>query len=168
MRRGWSFVLLLAACNGEPAPTYAGAHDAKKPAPKATAAAAPAPVVTAAPGTTTTAAPTAAGPATASDGPCKTTCGVDASSSLPPDETKKIATALVPMMRELKGCLARVGAQNIRPVVFARFGENGKAEMPRIDVGGYENLACVNDAKTKPIEATTSHGAIVRCEQRCD
>jgi len=159
-----ALAMFVLSCSGEPAPTYAGAHAKEPPKPKATATAAP-PARTVA--TTPPPAPTAA-PSTADDGPCKTTCAADSSSSLAPDETKKVAQAIVPLMRDLRGCLARVGGQNIRPVVFARFAESGKLDQTRIDVGGYENLACVGDAKNKPIDATTTHGALVRCEQRCD
>jgi hypothetical protein len=160
MRTTTALAMLSFSCSGEPVPTYTGAHAASKPAPPATTA-----VVVR---TTTPPAPTGT-TATAEDGPCKTTCAADQSSALTPDDTKKVATAITPMMRDLRGCLARVGAQNIRPVVFARFAENGKPDpQPRVDVGGYENLACVADARAKTIEATTSHGALVRCEQRCD
>ena len=37
----------------------------------------------------------------------------------------------------------------------------------KIDAGGYDDLVCVQDARSRPPRVTVSRAASVRCEYRC-
>ena len=100
-------------------------------------------------------------------GACTTTCTPDSSSALTPDDQKNIADSLQPMLKDVRVCLDRVNAQQIHPAVIARFESNGRLSQLKIDAGGYDDLACVNEVRSRPPQVTVSRGASVRCEYRC-
>jgi hypothetical protein len=64
-------------------------------------------------------------------------------------------------------CLDRVNAQQIRPAVIVRFEASGQLSGVKIDAGGYDDLTCVQDARSHPPQLTVSRAASVRCEYRC-
>lgn len=106
---------------------------------------------------------TAKGP----EGACQTTCGVDSSSTLPGEDTRKIANAVDPLLKESWSCLKRVGAYKIEPTVLLRIASDGNPQHVRFDVGGYEDLSCMKEIDRKFPRLHVSKGANVRCELRC-
>ncbi len=118
-----------------------------------------------APASAATERPAAAGVVTS--GGCTTTCTPDSSSALSPDDQKKVADGLTPLLKELRVCLDRVNAQEIHPAVIGRFETNGAMSQVRVDAGGFDNLACVQEARSRAPQVMISRGASVRCEYRC-
>lgn len=98
---------------------------------------------------------------------CKTTCVPTDSSGLTREEAERVATSLEPLMKELRGCLDRIGGQAIRPAAFLRYTGPGVAPVVRIDVSGYEEMACVKDAESRARVSGASHVGMLRCEARC-
>ncbi len=101
------------------------------------------------------------------EGACQTTCGVDSSSTLPGEDTRKIANAVDPLLKESWSCLKRVGAYKIEPTVLLRIASDGNPQHVRFDVGGYEELSCMKEIDRKFPRLHVSKGANVRCELRC-
>ena len=75
--------------------------------------------------------------------------------------------SVTPYLTELSRCLVRVGAEGIRPAILLRFTEAGTQSESRLDLGGYENLACVSDVRSHAPTYSVSRGTTVRCELRC-
>ena len=118
----------------------------------------------------TTIAPPVEGPVAGvvTSGACKTTCTPDASSSLPPEDQTRLAETFAPMLKEMRGCLDRINADSINPVIILRCEPNGLLSQLKVDTGGYDDLACMHDARSKvPQFAAMTRGASVRCEYRC-
>lgn len=103
----------------------------------------------------------------ASSGACTTTCTPDASSAVAPEEQTRIAEAFQPMLKQMRLCLDRVNAESIQPAVLLRFEANGLLSGLRVDAGGYETLACVEDARSRPPQVGISRAASLRCGYRC-
>ena len=101
------------------------------------------------------------------DGACQTTCGVDSSSTLSGEDSRKIATAVDPLLKESWQCLKRVGAYKIEPTVLIRINPDGRPSHVRFDVGGYEDLQCMREIDRKFPRLQVSKGANVRCDLRC-
>jgi hypothetical protein len=114
-------------------------------------------------------APSAAAPA-ASAAPkrtCTITCTPDSSSALPPDDQKRIAEKVEPMLAAVRACLDNVSAQSIHPAAILRFEVAGQLSQLKIDAGGYDNLDCVNQAAAHPPRVRVIRAASVRCDYRC-
>ena len=100
-------------------------------------------------------------------GACAATCKADSFSAFPPSEETGLATSVTPYLTELSRCLVRVGAEGIRPAILLRFTESGVQSESRLDLGGYEDLACAKDARAHAPVFAVSRGTTVRCELRC-
>lgn len=84
------------------------------------------------------------------------------------DEQYRVAAGINATMKELRGCLDRVGAQLIEPAVLLRFAPDGQLRHVRVDVGGYEGLECIRQIRTRiPHTVWTSRASLLRCEYRC-
>lgn len=101
-------------------------------------------------------------------GGCTTTCTPDTSSSLPPEELTRVAEAAQPMLKAVRGCLDQVSAQAIHPAALLRFEGAGQVTKLKIDAGGYDELACVEEARARGLRVGISRGASVRCVFRCN
>jgi hypothetical protein len=113
--------------------------------------------------------PVAPAPATdgvVTAGACTTTCRPDSTSSVSADDLKKVADAFTPTLKEMRVCLDRVSAQAIHTVVILRF-EGGALTQVRSDTGGYDDLACVHEARSRAPGLAIAAGANLRCEYRC-
>lgn len=108
------------------------------------------------------------GPPVAGSATCSTQCAPPASSSSSHDEQYRVAAGMNATLKEMRACLDRVGAQLVDPAVLLRFSPDGQLRHMRVDVGGYENLECIRDIRTRiPRSVSTSRASILRCEYRC-
>jgi hypothetical protein len=130
---------------------------------KSTAGAKAEPVASAPPAATSTA--PAAGAVT--KGTCTTTCAPDTSSALPSEDQKRIAEKVEPMLSAVRACLDHVSAQSIHPAAILRFEVSGQLSQLKIDAGGYDDLACVVDVRSRPPRIAVSRASMVRCDYRC-
>ena len=71
-------------------------------------------------------------------------------------------------MKDLRECLDRVGAQLVVPAVLLRFSPDGQLRHMRVDVGGFEQMECIQQIRARmPRKVTTSRASLLRCEYRC-
>ncbi|MBS2015006.1 MAG: hypothetical protein JST00_19095 [Deltaproteobacteria bacterium] len=98
---------------------------------------------------------------------CTTTCKSDSTSMVPPDDLQRVAERLSPTLGQVRVCLDRVSAQNIEPTIIVRFESAGQMISLKLDAGGYDELACIVDARSRVPALTTSRAASLRCEHRC-
>jgi hypothetical protein len=103
----------------------------------------------------------------ASPNPCHATCTTDSFSPMPQADAARLSADVAPFLEDLRGCLARVGAERIRPAVLVRFSDSGVLVDLRVDMGGYEDLACVKDVGSRWPALATSRGTTARCELEC-
>jgi hypothetical protein len=119
--------------------------------------------------------PRPAPPPVAPDGPpvaggavCSTECKPPASSSSSHEEEYRVAAGVNPTMKELRDCLDRVNAQLVVPAVLLRFAPDGQLRHMRVDVGGYEQLDCIQQIRARlPRGVWTTRASLLRCEYRC-
>jgi hypothetical protein len=117
----------------------------------------------------------AALPAPLPDGPpvgaaavCSTQCSVPASTSSSHGEQYSVAAGVNATMKQLRECLDRVGAQLVVPAVLLRFSPDGQLRHMRVDVGGFEQLDCIQQVRARlPRTVRTSRASLLRCEYRC-
>ena len=108
------------------------------------------------------------GPPVAGSATCITECHPPAAASSNHDEQYRVAAGMNATMKELRGCLDRVGAQLVDPAVLLRFSPDGQLHHMRVDVGGYEQLECIQNVRTRaPRGVWTSRASLLRCEYRC-
>jgi hypothetical protein len=108
------------------------------------------------------------GPPVGGSATCLTQCQPTAASVSSHDEQYRVAAGINATMKELRGCLDRVGAQLVDPAVLLRFSPDGQLRHMRIDVGGYEHLECIQTIKSRPPRSVwTSRASLLRCEYRC-
>lgn len=113
-------------------------------------------------------APLPDGPPVAGSATCSTQCAPPASSSSSFDEQHRVAAGMNATMKELRECLDRVGAQLIEPAVLLRFSPDGQLRHMRVDVGGYEQLECIQTIRSRPPRSvSTTRASLLRCEYRC-
>lgn len=98
---------------------------------------------------------------------CTTTCKSDSTSMVSPEDLQRIAERVAPTLGQARICLDRVSAQNINPSIIVRFETAGQLISLKLDAGGYDELACVLEAKSRVPSLTTSRQASLRCEHRC-
>lgn len=99
---------------------------------------------------------------------CSTQCLVPAASHATHDDLYTVSAGIDPMMRALRACLDRVGGQLVVPAVLLRFGPDGRLRHIRVDVGGYEELECIQNVRSRgSVHTATQRAAILRCEHRC-
>jgi hypothetical protein len=108
------------------------------------------------------------GPPVAGTAVCVTECHPPSSSSSSHDEQYRVASGMNGTMKELRQCLDRVGAQLVVPAVLLRFAPDGQLRHVRVDVGGYEQLGCIQQVRTNaPKGVWTTRASLLRCEYRC-
>jgi len=120
-------------------------------------------------------APAPAAPPPLPDGPpvgasavCSTQCQAPASTSSSHGEQYRVAAGVNDTMKGLRECLDRVGAQLVVPAVLLRFAPDGQLRHMRVDVGGFEQLECIQHLRARlPRNVTTSRASLLRCEYRC-
>lgn len=120
-----------------------------------------------APSTFSAAGPAAPTPGVVVKDNCTTTCKSDSTTAATPEDLQRIAEGTAPTLGQMRVCLDRVSAQNINPSMILRFESAGLPSSIRHDAGGYEELACVLEAKSRLPPLTTSRTASLRCEHRC-
>ncbi len=99
---------------------------------------------------------------------CSTQCLVPAAAHATHGDKYGVSAAVTPMMRALRDCLDRVGGQLVVPAVLLRFGPDGRVRHIRVDVGGYEELECIQNVRARAVvRASTGRATILRCEYRC-
>ncbi len=99
---------------------------------------------------------------------CSTQCTVPKATSSSHDEQYRVAAGVNATMKELRECLDRVGAQLVVPAVLLRFSPDGQLRHMRVDVGGFEQLECIQQIRSRlPRKVTTSRASLLRCEYRC-
>jgi len=98
---------------------------------------------------------------------CSTQCLVPAAAHATHDDMYRVSAGVDPTLRALRACLDRVGGQLVVPAVLLRFGPDGRLRHVRVDVGGYEELECIQNVRARPVRASTSRATILRCEHRC-
>lgn len=120
-------------------------------------------------------APQPAAPPPLPDGPpvgaaavCSTQCQAPASTSSSHGEQYRVAAGVNATMKGLRECLDRVNAQLVVPAVLLRFSPDGQLRHMRVDVGGFEDLECIQQVRSRlPRNVTTSRASLLRCEYRC-
>jgi hypothetical protein len=99
---------------------------------------------------------------------CMTECHPPSSSASSHAEEYRVSGGINATMKELRDCLDRVGAQLVVPAVLLRFSPDGRLRHMRVDVGGYENLECIQAVRARPSRGLwTSRASLLRCEYRC-
>ncbi|MBS2015012.1 MAG: hypothetical protein JST00_19125 [Deltaproteobacteria bacterium] len=98
---------------------------------------------------------------------CSTQCLSPAASHATHDDLYRVSAGIDPTMRALRECLDRVGGQLVNPAVLLRFGPDGRLRHVRVDVGGYEELECIQAVRARAIRTSTGRAAILRCEHKC-
>ncbi|MBX3187612.1 MAG: hypothetical protein KF819_11380 [Labilithrix sp.] len=98
---------------------------------------------------------------------CSTQCHPPAAAVSFHEEQARVSTGITPTMRALRDCLDRVGGQLIEPAVLLRFSPDGRLRHMRVDVGGYEQLECVQNVRTRVPRVSTTRAILLRCEYRC-
>lgn len=99
---------------------------------------------------------------------CTTECHAPAAATSTHDEQYRVASGMNATMKELRQCLDRVGAQQINPIVLLRFSPDGQLRHMRLDVGGFEQMQCVQTIKSRPPRSvSTTRASLLRCEYRC-
>lgn len=108
------------------------------------------------------------GPPVAGSATCSTQCAPPAAATSSHEEQYRVAAGMNATMKELRGCLDRVGGQLIDPAILLRFSPDGQLRHMRVDVGGYEQLECVRGIRARiPMSVSTSRASLLRCEYRC-
>jgi hypothetical protein len=108
------------------------------------------------------------GPGVAGSAICTTQCAPPATATSSYEEQHRVAAGIDATMKELRVCLDRVGAQLIEPAVLLRFGPDGELRHLRVDVGGYEQLACIRAIRARvPRSVSTTRASLLRCTYRC-
>jgi hypothetical protein len=108
------------------------------------------------------------GPPVAGSATCSTQCEAPAASTTNHDEQYRVSAGMNATMKELRECLDRVGAQLVVPAVLLRFSPDGSLRHMRVDVGGYEQLECIQGIRSRPPRSVrTTRASLLRCEYRC-
>lgn len=108
------------------------------------------------------------GPPVGAAAVCSTQCQAPASTSSSHNEQYRVAAGVNDTMKGLRECLDRVGAQLVVPAVLLRFAPDGQLRHMRVDVGGFEQLECIQHIRARlPRSVTTSRASLLRCEYRC-
>jgi len=98
---------------------------------------------------------------------CASTCSTPSSSALGEAEVQRVTTAVDQHLHALRACLDRVGGDRVEPAVILRFGGGGVLIGMRIDMGGFEDLLCVDAVRTRPPRIKVSRESMVRCLFHC-
>lgn len=99
---------------------------------------------------------------------CTTQCHPPASAVSTHDEQYRVSSGMNATMKELRGCLDRIGGQLVEPAVLLRFSPDGQLRHMRVDVGGYEQNECILAVRARmPRGVFASRASLLRCEYRC-
>ncbi|HSO31107.1 MAG TPA: hypothetical protein VLT33_01290 [Labilithrix sp.] len=99
---------------------------------------------------------------------CTTQCHPPAAAVSSHDEQYRVSSGMNGTMKELRGCLDRVGAQLVEPAVLLRFSPDGQLRHMRVDVGGYEQNECILAVRARlPRGVRAARASLLRCEYRC-
>jgi hypothetical protein len=108
------------------------------------------------------------GPPALGSATCSTQCHPPATSSSNHDEQYRVAAGMNATMKELRNCLDRIGGQLVEPAVLLRFSPDGSLRHMRVDVGGYENMECIQTIRSRPPRSVfTTRASLLRCEYHC-
>jgi hypothetical protein len=97
---------------------------------------------------------------------CATQC-IPTASALTDADVAKISARADPTMQILRQCLDRIGGRKIEPALILRFDSGGQLGLMRVDLGGYEDLVCVDAARAHPPRVFVHREAMVRCVLHC-
>ena len=99
---------------------------------------------------------------------CTTQCHPPASAVSTHDEQYRVSSGMNATMKELRGCLDRIGGQLVEPAVLLRFSPDGQLRHMRVDVGGYEQNECILAVRARmPRGVFAARASLLRCEYRC-
>ncbi len=99
---------------------------------------------------------------------CTTQCHPPASAVSTHDEEYRVSSGVNATMKELRGCLDRIGGQLVEPAVLLRFSPDGQLRHMRVDVGGYEQNECILAVRARmPRGVFATRASLLRCEYRC-
>jgi hypothetical protein len=98
---------------------------------------------------------------------CASSCSTPSSSSLGEAEIQRMTTGIDGHLQALRACLDRVGGSRVEPAIILRFGADGHVAAMRIDMGGFEDLLCVDQIRTRPPRIRASRESMVRCVFHC-
>ncbi len=98
---------------------------------------------------------------------CASACSMPSSSSLGEAEVQRMTTAIDGHLQALRACLDRVGGSRVEPAIILRFGADGHVAAMRVDMGGFEDLLCVDQVRTRPPRIRASRESMVRCVFHC-
>ncbi len=98
---------------------------------------------------------------------CASTCATPSSSALGEAEVQRVTSALDGHLQALRACLERVGGGRVEPAIILRFGPDGGVTAMRVDMGGFEDLLCVDQVRMRPPRVRASRESMVRCVYHC-
>lgn len=99
---------------------------------------------------------------------CSTQCLAPAVTHATHEDLYRVSAGVDPFMRALRECLDRIGGQLVVPAVLLRFGPDGRVRHIRVDVGGYEEMECIQNVRARGvIRASTTRPTILKCEHKC-
>ena len=111
--------------------------------------------------------PSTLAPGELKSGACTIRCTTDSTSDLPDPDRQRVVESVKAMLDQTRACLDRVSAQAIEPSAILRFEGNGALTSLKIDAGGYDSLACIQEARGRIAPVAVTRPATVRCEHRC-
>src|SRR4051794_20309368 len=94
----------------------------------------------------------AAQPAASRDAACttpKTTCVGHSGYYASAEDVDRLTAVADPVLRDVRTCLDASGDKHVPSVLVIRWDSEGKPVDVKIDVPGYESLACVQQAQAK-------------------
>lgn len=101
-------------------------------------------------------------------GTCTTTCSIPTSSPATRASSRLAAVGLEPAMTTIHTCLSRIGANDVEPVIWARYAADGTLEDATIDLGGIDASRCATLGRADlPKQTKDVGGGMLICRQRC-
>jgi hypothetical protein len=97
----------------------------------------------------------------------KTTCAGHSGYYASAEDVDRLTAVADPVLRDVRGCLDGVGAKQVTSVLLIRWDSDGKPVDVKIDVPGYESLACVQKAQKKLAVLQNPRETAIRCEYGC-
>lgn len=97
----------------------------------------------------------------------KTTCSGHSGYYASADDLNRLTAVADPILREVRACLDASGGKHVASVLVIRWDSDGHPVDVKIDVPGYESLACVQKAKAKLSALQNPHETAIRCEYGC-
>jgi hypothetical protein len=85
----------------------------------------------------------------------------------PSGDREKLASALEPVLLELRTCLESVGVRPAKPAVLLRFDAAGNVVESSVEAGGNESAPCVKRISARLGTFKSPHETKMRCEVGC-